>query len=407
MSGMSRKIAIIGAGYVGMANALSLGINSENVVYVYDINPKKVKDIQEGTYSFIENSPLADDVISIKTLKIRGVYGFKDAVDGADIIIIAVPTNFDEKISYFNTQAVEETINLSISYNRRATIVIRSTLPIGFTKRVISQTGYEKIIYCPEFLREGKSLYDSLYPERIIIGGNVELGKKFADILRESILRKEVPFIFVSSEEAEAIKLFSNAYLALRVAFFNELSTFTEYFGLDTKKVIEGVCLDSRIGNFYNNPSFGFGGYCLPKDTKQLISNFEEKNIPFVLIKSIIESNNLRKKYIAERILSINPKNIGVYRLVSKSGGGNFRESPTIDIMKMLIKHKCKIIVYEPLLTNNDHILSDEVGIKDYVILNDLNAFKQQAELIIANRVDPYLEDVLYKVYTADIFHEN
>ena len=404
---MSRKIAIIGAGYVGMANALSLGINSENVVYVYDINPKKVKDIQEGKYPSIENSPLAKSVTAIKTLKIRGVYEFRDAVDKADIIIIAVPTNFDEEISYFNTQAVEETINLSISYNGKATIVIRSTLPIGFTKKIISKTGYEKILYCPEFLREGKSLYDSLYPERIIIGGNMELGKKFANILRKSVLKKDVPFLFVSPEEAEAIKLFSNAYLALRVAFFNELSTFTECLGLDTKKVIEGVCLDSRIGNFYNNPSFGFGGYCLPKDTKQLISNFEEKNIPFVLIKSIIESNNLRKKYIAEKILSANPKSVGIYRLVSKSGGDNFRESPSIDIMEMLRKHKFKIIVYEPLLTNNDYILSGEVRVKDYVILNDLNAFKQQADLIIANRVDPHLEDVLYKVYTADIFHEN
>ena len=404
---MERKIAIIGAGYVGMANALSFAMNNENVVYVYDVDPKKVMNIQQGKYPSIENSQLTKKILGKDKIKIKGVYEFKEAVSEANIIIIAVPTNFDEKISYFNTRAVEETINLSILHNSKAIIVIRSTLPIGFTTNVIKKTGYEKIIYCPEFLREGKSLYDSLYPERIIIGGSEKLGKRFAYILRKSILKKKVPFLYVKSEEAEAIKLFSNAYLALRVAFFNELSTFAECLGLNTKKIIEGVCLDPRIGNFYNNPSFGFGGYCLPKDTKQLISNFEENNIPYILIKSIIESNNIRKKYIAENILKLNPEKVGIYRLISKSGGDNFRESPMIDIIKILHKYKCKIIIYEPLLSGIDYNFNNKIGFNDYKILNDLNDFKKQVDLIIANRVDHNIEDVLYKVYTADIFHNN
>lgn len=313
-------------------------------------------------------------------------------------MIIATPTDYDPITNYFNTKSVEAVISEVLDINQNTTIVIKSTIPIGYTESIKQRFGVKNIIFSPEFLREGKALYDNLYPSRIVVGDKSEKAKKFAKLLLEGAKKKDVPVLFTGSVEAESIKLFANTYLAMRVAFFNELDTFAETHGLNAKEIIEGVCLDPRIGMYYNNPSFGYGGYCLPKDTKQLLANYQEKNIPTYLIKATIESNLARKYYIAEQIVKRNPKLVGIYRLSMKTGSDNFRSAAIIDIIEYLKAKDIGIIIYEPLIKEDKFM--------EFPVEKDINSFKQKSDLIVANRFSDELEDVKDKVYTRDIFGE-
>lgn len=313
-------------------------------------------------------------------------------------MIIATPTDYDPITNYFNTKSVEAVISEVLDINQNTTIVIKSTIPIGYTESIKQRFGVKNIIFSPEFSREGKALYDNLYPSRIVVGDKSEKAKKFAKLLLEGAKKKDVPVLFTGSVEAESIKLFANTYLAMRVAFFNELDTFAETHELNAKEIIEGVCLDPRIGMYYNNPSFGYGGYCLPKDTKQLLANYQEKNIPTYLIKATIESNLARKYYIAEQIVKRNPKLVGIYRLSMKAGSDNFRSAAIIDIIEYLKAKEIGIIIYEPLIKEDKFM--------DFPVEKDINSFKQKSDLIVANRFSDELEDVKDKVYTRDIFGE-
>jgi UDPglucose 6-dehydrogenase len=387
------KFAVIGAGYVGLSLATLLSQFHE--VVLFDIIEDKINMVNKRV------SPIKDEDISEffvdKKLNLRGTASLYDAVEGADFIIIATPTNYDEKKNYFDTSSVEEVISQIITKNVKSTIIIKSTIPVGFISELRVKFNFCNVYFSPEFLREGKALFDNLHPSRIIVGGETEEAKQFAHILLECSIDKNAPILLMSPTEAEAVKLFANTYLAMRVTFFNELDTYAEIRGLDTKSIIDGVCLDPRIGSHYNNPSFGYGGYCLPKDTKQLLANYGD--VPNNLIQAIVEGNRTRKDHIANMILMRNPKVVGIYRLTMKKDSDNFRQSSIQGIMKRIKAKGVEVIVYEPAL-------KEELFFNSRVI-SDFNEFKEKADIIISNRMDNDLCDVKGKVYTRDIYNQN
>ena len=391
------NIAVAGTGYVGLSNAVLL--SQHNSVTAVDIVPEKVQMLNN------RKSPIADEYIekylAEKALDLTAVSDWRRAYADADIIVIATPTNYDTDKDYFDTSSVESVIEQILSVNNHATIVIKSTVPVGYTVGIRSRYDCGRIIFSPEFLREGLALYDNLYPSRIIVGAPSEdedacsRARQFALLLQQGAVKQDIPTLFANPTEAEAVKLFSNTYLALRVAYFNELDTYAEMKGLNTKQIIDGVCLDPRIGAHYNNPSFGYGGYCLPKDTKQLLANFA--NVPNDIISAIVFANETRKDYIARHIASGKPNAVGIYRLTMKSNSDNFRQSSIQGIMDRLKNMGIKVIVYEPTLKNGQ-------GFMDYEICEDLDRFKQISDIIVANRNDKELSDVAEKVYTRDLY---
>lgn len=384
------KIAVAGTGYVGLSLATLLSVKNE--VVALDVIPEKVEKINNRI------SPIQDEYIEKyfkeKNLNLKATLDYKEAFTGAKFIIISTPTNYDSEQNYFDTSSVEDIIKKVISMNIDTTMVVKSTIPVGFIESIKKKYNIDNIMFSPEFLREGKALYDNLYPSRIIVGETSKRAEEFANLLKESCLKEDVVIKYMNSTEAEAVKLFANTYLALRVAYFNELDTYAELKGLNTKDIIDGVCLDPRIGNHYNNPSFGFGGYCLPKDTKQLKANY--KDVPENIISAIVESNRTRKDHIANMIIKRNPKVVGIYRLTMKSGSDNFRASAIQGVMKRIKGKGIEVIVYEPTLKEDNFFNSK--------VVNDLNEFKKLSDVIIVNRIDDNIKDVENKIYTRDIF---
>ncbi|MBR1386160.1 MAG: nucleotide sugar dehydrogenase [Bacilli bacterium] len=386
------KIALCGTGYVGLSLAILL--SQRNNVYALDIIPQKVEMINNRI------SPIKDEYIEKylkkKNLNLRATLDYKEALTDADYVIVCTPTNYNEVTNYFDTSNVEDIIKkvIEVCDLKKTSIVIKSTIPVGFIEKMKKKYRIKGIFFSPEFLREGKALYDNLYPSRIIVGDKTKKAKKFAKLLKDASLKKDVKVLFMNNTEAEAVKLFANTYLALRVSYFNELDTYAEEKGLNTKDIIEGVCLDPRIGNYYNNPSFGYGGYCLPKDTKQLLANF--KDVPQNMIGAIVKSNDTRKEHIAKKISNKKPNVVGIYRLTMKSGSDNYRSSAIQGIIEKLKDNNIKIIIYEPSLNVKEF--------NNLEVLNDLNAFKSLSDVILVNRYNQELNNVRHKIYTRDIF---
>ena len=384
------KIAVAGTGYVGLSLATLLSVDNE--VVALDVIEEKVNMINDRV------SPIQDEYIEKyfeeKELNLKATLDYKEAFEGAKFVIISTPTNYDDELNYFDTSSVEDIIEKVIGMGIDTTMVVKSTIPVGFINNMKKKYNIDNIMFSPEFLREGKALYDNLYPSRIIVGEKSKRAEEFANLLKNACLKDDVTIKYMDSTEAEAVKLFANTYLALRVSYFNELDTYAEVKGLNTKDIIDGVCLDPRIGSHYNNPSFGYGGYCLPKDTKQLLANYQD--VPQNMIEAIVTSNKTRKKHIANAILKRNPKVVGVYRLTMKSGSDNFRASAIQDVISILKEHGVNIIIYEPTIKENTF--------NGFEVVHDLKLFKEISNIILVNRVDDKLNDVQDMIYTRDIF---
>lgn len=392
------KIAVAGTGYVGLSNAILLSLNNE--VTAYDINEEKINMINNHV------SPLADeciiDYLKNKNLNLHGTTDYRDAFNNADFVVISTPTNYDSETNHFDTSSIECVIEKLLALGSDATIVIKSTIPVGYTQKLRKKYNLNNILFSPEFLREGKALYDNLYPSRIIVGTDMEndsLTKKaeeFAALLKQGAVKEDITSIIMQYTEAEAVKLFSNTYLAMRVAYFNELDTYAQENHLNTEAIITGMCLDPRIGNHYNNPSLGYGGYCLPKDTKQLLANYRDKNVPNNIIEAIVHSNDTRKNYVVSKIKEYAPDIVGIYRLTMKADSDNFRASAVWDIMDKLLDSGLKLVIYEPIVKKDNY--------NGIPVINNLEDFKKTSNVILANRFDKVLEDVSEKVYTTDIY---